>query len=1039
MENTITKTKQLFLTVLLLITLNISAQEILQPTNEKTYTEYVDKILQNIKLNDVNNIKNGILYDRVFPVAKLETFNDSTNISNYDHFFQSWNEISKADINHTIQNTDNLQKIAYHYEKQNKIQLGLINVDYAIIDTTALKPGVNKKLELVNNKVQRIPNKNPYITKHTIIIAPLNKDKLNGTNINFEFGKIIINKSDKKIATLTAHFENNQNFTLIENSLTVLNSFNVNFQNSGIKEIIFNITYTDNTTETTYGNFYINTSLVANRTPPNNVSEKRFIKATKPFQGYNEPSDCNGDCFGEGEYKIYFADNHTEITKPFIIVDGFDPGDKRKIDSEEAIDPNDDNLYKMMYYNQGNNNLIWDLNSNGYDVIILSFPNYVIKTEEYEIYDYYDWEYDTPPCDQGDCYYTINIYRDGGADYVERNAKVLEALIDEINSNISNNGNTIKIAGPSMGALIVQYALAEMEEDNENHNVDLFVSFDGPHKGANISIGIQKAIEYFDIALAKKPLKSPAAKQMLINHYLSYSEGLPQGAPGFRNRFQTELNRIGFPQQSRNIAVLNGSLIGAEKSDTDGTFVNASFTTFWGFLQRTAWINYTGDSGQKTVFRYLKKNWWGAHTQADIKKKSISATSFGSLDNASGGFLSIKSRIEEGVGGEFPYFYFPNGMSNINFGNLGFNFGQSLGIQFVLQLFGSSFYVDMNDDFCFVPTKSALAFTGTNNLWRECLGSRNLVCTGETPFDSYYGPTENQEHADLHNEGITWLLSAINAIDNNSSLPSPSIYNSCSTTTNNLIIEGVNRLCLNETATFSISTSNQCSTSGTVNWLTSSNLQIISSNNNEITVKAVSNMANKWIKASSGNTSYTKKLIGKPSFITQTNNNIHPTIQLIGNWIDLDLQDVSSITWIQTGGDGTLHAFSNSHSAYATGNGNSWYVSGQVQVTNSCGTTTKNFGLAPFIPIDPCDDGNPDNDYYIQKNNANSYRIINPCDNYIQNINTSELYNIYGIKTHDITPNQDKINFNGAVNSGEVKIIKAIINGKILTKTIITD
>lgn len=1045
MKNKITKVKGLLIAGLLLISLNISAQEILQPSNEKSYTEYVDKILQDIKLNDVNNIKNGVLYDRVFPIAKLETFNDSTNISNYEHFMQSWNELSKADINKNIKEVEIIDKIAYHYEKQNIIEIGLINTDFTIIDTTSLKTGASKKLELVNNKIQRIPNKNPYITKHSLVIAPLNKDKLNGTSINFEFGKIVINNSDKKIATLIAHFENNQNFTLIENSISVLNNFNVTFQNSGVKEIIFDIIYTDNSSQTTYSNFQINTSLIANRTTTSSISEKRFIKATKPFQGYDEPNDCNGDCFGEGEYKVYFASGNTEITKPFIIVDGFDPGDKRKIDGDEAIDSDDEHLYSMMFYNKDNDNLIWDLNTEGYDVIILNFPKYKIGTELLDIWDY--WHDDPDDWNPVDYYDTeeINIYRDGGADYVERNAKVLEALINEINVTISGN-TTIKVAGPSMGALIVQYALAEMEEDNEIHNVDLFVSFDGPHKGANISIGMQKALDYFDVYSALNALRTPAAKQMLINHFAAYSEGLPQGAPNFRNRFQNELNRIGFPQQSKNVAVINGSLIGEEKSITDGEFVYAKLSTAGAFLKRSLWINYTKNSGQKVVFRYLKKNWYGLHTQADIKKRSSSSSSFGSLDNASGGYLDIKGRIEKAADNDFPMTNLGSFFSQFNFEGIEYDNGkkdvswlQSLGINALLTLTGTNFYIDMNEDFCFVPTKSSLAFSGSNNLWRECLGSRNLVCTGETPFDSYYAPTENQEHADLHREGITWLLSAVNAIDNDLELPSPSTYNSCNriSSTENTI-QGSNKLCVNETSTFRFESSEQCNNN--INWSTSNNLQIINSNNDEITVKAISSVGNKWIKVLSNGNTFTKHIIGKPSFTSQQSTSSHtPSIQLLNDWIDLDLQDVISITWLQTGGNGILHGFNNSSYAFATGNGNYWYVSGQVQVTNSCGTTTRNFGLAPFMYIRPCDDGNPNNDFYIQKTNANKYRIINPCQNYIQNINTSELYNIYGIKTHDITPNQDKIEFNGVVNPGEVKVIKTIINGKVLSKTIITD
>jgi len=1035
---TITKTKQLFLTGLLLIAVNISAQEILQPTNEKSYTEYIDKILQNIKLNDVDNIKNGILYDRVFPVAKLETFNDSLNTSNYEHFLQSWNELSKAEINQSIKTINEIEKIAFHFEKENKIQIGLINVDFTVIDTTSLKNN-DKKLEIVNNKVLKIPNKNPYITKHALVISPINSSALNGNTINFEIGKFVINKSDRVIESLTAHFENNQNFTLIENSLAINSNFDVDFQNSGLKEIIFNVTYLDNTTQTTYANFYINTSLIANRTSTSSVSSKQFITATKPFQGYDEPSNCNGNCYGKGEYKVYFANGNTQITKPIIILDGFDPGDKRKIDGDEAIDDGDEHLYGMMFYNQNNDNLVWDLNSEGYDVILLNFPNYVIGSEEHIIYDQYDYEYDS----QGDQYITIDVYRDGGTDYVERNAKVLEALINEINTNL-NNSNPIKVIGPSMGALIAQYAISEMEEDNEIHNVDLYVSFDGPHKGANISIGMQKALKYFDIYSALKSLKSPAAKQFLINHFLSYSEGLPQGAPNFRNRFQTELDRIGFPQQCRNVAVINGSIIGEEKSNTDGTFVYGELSAFWTFLNRKIWVNYTKDDGQKIVFRYLKKNFWGANTQSDTKKRSSSSSNYGSLDNASGGYIGIKDRIEIAASNSFPMTNLGgHGFSQFNFesieyddGNENISWLQSLGLNAILTLTGTAFYVDMSDDFCFIPTKSSLSFNGTNKLWRECLGNRNLSNTGETPFDSYYAPTDNQKHTNLQIESVAWLLDEIDG--NYQDASNASVYcNTCSNSTVNINITGPHQMCLNEITTYSVNSANQCNV---VNWSTSNNLQIVNNNNNDLSVKLISNTGNKWVSANINGTTKTKEIFSSnPSITTSVIRSSNRSfIEVIGDRIGYNQQNITDITWTQTGGNGILHSFHNLRNAYANGSG-SWYVSGQIQVTNSCGTTTKNFALGSFIVIDPCDDGNSDNDIYLQKINQNEFSLLNPCTNQTQYINNSELFNIYGVKTHDITPSQNNIDFNNLVNSGEIKVLKVNVQGKVLTKTIITD
>jgi hypothetical protein len=78
--------KKVLLFLFLFFTIQGYSQQILQPSNEKSYTEYMDKILEDIEVNDKSRITNGILYDRVFPVAKLDTYNDSINQSNYDHF-----------------------------------------------------------------------------------------------------------------------------------------------------------------------------------------------------------------------------------------------------------------------------------------------------------------------------------------------------------------------------------------------------------------------------------------------------------------------------------------------------------------------------------------------------------------------------------------------------------------------------------------------------------------------------------------------------------------------------------------------------------------------------------------------------------------------------------------------------------------------------------------------------------------------------------------------------------------------------------------
>ncbi len=167
-----------------------------------------------------------------------------------------------------------------------------------------------------------------------------------------------------------------------------------------------------------------------------------------------------------------------------------------------------------------------------------------------------------------------------GADYIERNARVLMTLIDKINT-LKQGNEKLVIIGPSMGGLISRYALGYMEQHNMPHQTRLWVSFDSPHNGANIPIGDQWFLDYYARKTGSESLtanrdnkiSSIAAKQMLVHHFLSNSE-IPAGAPDFRNQFLTNINNLGFPvgdtgSPFRKIALIDGSLGGTETNSPE--------------------------------------------------------------------------------------------------------------------------------------------------------------------------------------------------------------------------------------------------------------------------------------------------------------------------------------------------------------------------------------------------------------------------------------------------------------------------------------
>lgn len=162
-------------------------------------------------------------------------------------------------------------------------------------------------------------------------------------------------------------------------------------------------------------------------------------------------------------------------------------------------------------------------------------------------------------------------FSNGGND-IRTNARVLYNLILDINRQKIGNQDLIVI-GESMGGLVARYAIRRLlEQGGRTHNISHFISFDAPHKGANVPTGLQGLftsfrdvrlreafnIEASSIREGNTYLNSKAAKQLLIR----YQGVTPH--PDF-TALQNEFDIMGFPNQGgiQNISVVNGALDGS--------------------------------------------------------------------------------------------------------------------------------------------------------------------------------------------------------------------------------------------------------------------------------------------------------------------------------------------------------------------------------------------------------------------------------------------------------------------------------------------
>lgn len=449
------------------------------------------------------------------------------------------------------------------------------------------------------------------------------------------------------------------------------------------------------------GSFAQNTEAIA----PNVVTT---VTSTIPYQGYGETAAYNG----QGQYEIFMDTTNGVLDKPILLLDGFDPGDARNIAT----------IYNFLNYGTGQN-LATDLRAQGYDIIILNFPTY------------------TRP--------STTTVIDGGVDYIQRNAMILVELINQINSQKVGTQKNVVI-GPSMGGLIARYALRYMEQHPPlNHDTRLYISFDAPHQGANVPIGMQHLLNYManntvSPITAAQPivtgmLKSPAAREMLIDQLEGHLQtGSPtewntgaatlfaNGCPNYRTAFQTELDNMGFPATVRNVAIVNGAGNGTGNYTPGLSVMNHTFnitTTQRAIIE----LNFTPAANttlQVSRFRGQQDlgfpiGWLTLITStAQSRTPSYSA----GLDTAPGGRFDISAL--QAAAGTDPMI--------------------------------TEFFNNLNADyFTFIPTTSALAVSGASvNLYAPATGMT-------TPFAATSIPTVNENHVTLNATNMAFALNEI--------------------------------------------------------------------------------------------------------------------------------------------------------------------------------------------------------------------------------------------------------------------------------------
>lgn len=945
---------------------------------------------------DSTKFKNNILYDRVYPLAKLDLFNQNQikDTSNVVHFKQAEHELYLAsNKKNQLFNSENLKQTIYHYQAANKVSVGIINADLTIIKKTATDPA-NLLISSTGNglaqRMHEMPDKNPYENKQSLVIAILEDVIYQGAKPTvFSIKETFFEKSNNPIENLFVKFDSEQTTQLVTNGNKTI-EFSATFKTSGKKIIEFFGNYLNGRPFKTFASIVI--KILPSNSSTKCVSDIIKFRADELFTSYESDAptfppfytNIGRDERVEIEYKIFYSGTDCILRKPILIMDGIDYGDERKIQ----------NIYNEVLVQKDvqSENLGDKLRDLGYDVVIANFPIYKIATYNKPLFIGHE-----PEIVSG------SYSREGGSDYIQRNAKGIKQLIKILNSTLTSNSSTEKlvVVGPSMGGLVSRWALKELENEGYNHNTKLWVSFDAPHQGANIPLALQFAAEYNEDLAQMDKLLRPASKQLLVHHFAAGSPATG-GAPNFRDRFASELAALCYPINNiKKIALVNGAAT-AEANYTAGMQIAKIHIWLTSFPYANAAFGelyFSQHSGTNKVFEIRKRD---IITWNTTEKYVATNANIGSYDVAPGCKFSLTDRAK--IGG-----YTNPASPNPLFANIFGNIEQ---------------YANY---FTFMPTKSTLDFKGVSFLLTEPLNNRNLVTTRETPFDAYYTPPTNEEHVELNTANVAWLLNQLNTVSNTNVAQNVI----CGQRVTSLEIIGNNNLCDEFYRTYQLEPNNLTNISWTV-----VNLQIISSNNQQIRVRRINPYQASSITATyagiagAGNVQTTKALIcNRPNlrFAVGFENKLNPFFALndIINETPLAQQNITAINWEITSGDGQIV---NNNSAETEVIGTNF--TGTVTVTNDAGETySKNFFYPNFAQCKA-----------IQKVGFDTYHVIDRCNNntVVNTISEKEVYTVYGYKLENLPLNNANIEPNLG-NPGDVQILHIVTDGEHLTKRIIKE
>jgi hypothetical protein len=524
-----------------------------------------------------DRVPTGILYDRVLPISRIERYDGTAG--SQPASLRVWRQIYDEMWRASLRRPDwpPFDKILSHDIARNPsgaIPIAILDFRYDRIRDDALSTGA-----LLEENGRLVPGSgNALVSRRVFAAAPLRDHTYNGSHVAFRLDRrdIVGNRGAIPLS-VRADFDDGRGFVPVDFGRPVA----VAYPTTGRKTVRLQASFQDQESagsSWSSASFYFDVPVLDTPAPDDTLD----ITADIPYLGVQ----------GTGQAYVYLSDQHTTLTNPLVVPEGFD------LDNTM----NWPELYALLNQQQ----LLENLRALGFDAVVLNFTD--------------------------------------ATDYIQRNSFVLLKLIQTVQDAIPPD-NSLALVGPSMGGIVARYAVAYMETHGMPHRIRNLICFDAPNRGANIPLGLQYWVAFFagqssDAAALLAALNAPASRQMLAYHYTD-----PPGATGqddpLRDQLLADLAGVGnYPNAPRRVAIANGSGTQMDQGFAPGdSLIVWEYQSFLVDIIGDVWAVPSGSSHR--IFHGLIDPIIGSPDEQIV---TVSGTS--PYDNAPGGYRDSMAQLD---------------------------------------------------------------------------------------------------------------------------------------------------------------------------------------------------------------------------------------------------------------------------------------------------------------------------------------------------------------------------------------------------------